>query len=145
MKPIALRPLARADVRPFYRQVAAILRDAIADRTYAAGERIPSVRDLATHFGVTALTIGAGLKELVNEGLITSRKGFGFYVLTNNVERESTGRAASPLDRKLRRLLHHLGRLPGIPLAKLPALLTEIAEVAREIEDDLQPPEDRRT
>ncbi|WP_052281256.1 GntR family transcriptional regulator [Nocardia vulneris] len=68
-------------VRP-YRQVAATLREEIANGKYATGQRIPSARELAELFGVALATAVKAVDELRDEGLIETRRGTGSFVRT---------------------------------------------------------------
>jgi len=65
---------------PVYRQVAAILRERIAEGTYQPGRRLPSGRDLVQEFGIAQLTARKALKVLVDEGTAEMTPGMGTYV-----------------------------------------------------------------
>jgi DNA-binding GntR family transcriptional regulator len=67
---------------PVYRQVAAILRDRIADGTYPPGRRLPSVTGLVQEFGIAQLTARKALRVLVDQGLAEMSPGMGTYVKT---------------------------------------------------------------
>ncbi|MFH9135110.1 winged helix-turn-helix domain-containing protein [Streptomyces griseus] len=65
---------------PRWRQVADVIRQRIADGTYAPGTRVPSVVDLLNEFGIatsTAQKVHRGLRE---EGLIYTEPGLGSFV-----------------------------------------------------------------
>lgn len=62
-------------------QVADALRAGISDgKTYPAGTRLPSVRDLADHFGVAPGTVQLALDALRQEGLVFSAGNRGNFV-----------------------------------------------------------------
>lgn len=63
-----------------YRQIADELRGRIASGDLAAGERMPSEKDLAQRYGVAALTARRAMQELRWEGLIVGRRGFNAKV-----------------------------------------------------------------
>lgn len=65
---------------PVYRQVAAILRERIADGTYEPGRRLPSVRGLVEEFGIAQLTARKALRVLVDDGDATMTPGMGTFV-----------------------------------------------------------------
>ncbi len=65
---------------PAYRQVAAVLRQRIADGTYQPGRRLPSITALVQEFGVAQLTARKALRVLVDEGLAEMTPGMGTFV-----------------------------------------------------------------
>ena len=66
-----------------YRQVAAELRQAIAEDAYGSGGRLPSEKALTEHFNVSRGTVRQALAMLRNDGVITSRRGTRRVVLDN--------------------------------------------------------------
>jgi GntR family transcriptional regulator len=70
----------REDDRPPYRQIAAMLRDAISTDALAPGEKLPSEAALIEHFGVARMTVRQALQELRGEGLIIAEHGRGVFV-----------------------------------------------------------------
>ncbi|WP_227308567.1 aminotransferase-like domain-containing protein [Acidisoma cellulosilyticum] len=66
----------------------AAIRARMANRTLAGGDRLPSIRGLATSMGVSPSTVVEAYDRLSAEGLIRPQRGSGFYV---------AGRAAGPL------------------------------------------------
>ena len=49
----------------------------------APGEKIPSVRELAVGMGVNSHTVLKAFDELQQQGLITPRRGMGFFLADN--------------------------------------------------------------
>ncbi|MGN6422082.1 MAG: GntR family transcriptional regulator [Asticcacaulis sp.] len=72
--------LASDDPAPLYMQLQKILRDAIVTRLLSPEAAIPPERDLADEFGVSRLTVRKAVDGLVEEGLITRRRGAGTFV-----------------------------------------------------------------
>lgn len=72
--------LDEADPRPLYEQIASTLRRAVADGDLAAGDRLPSGRDLAESSGVTLETVQRAYRVLAEEGVVVSRVGRGTSV-----------------------------------------------------------------
>ena len=68
------------DSRPTYLQVADVLRAEITRGQLPAGERLGSVRDLASRFNIAAVTVQSALRVLRDEGLIVARSTRGYYV-----------------------------------------------------------------
>jgi DNA-binding GntR family transcriptional regulator len=58
-------------------RVATALRAELAD--VASGTRLPSVRELASRFGVSSTSVTRALATLKAEGLVVSRQGLGTY------------------------------------------------------------------
>ncbi|USI72740.1 GntR family transcriptional regulator [Sphingomonas morindae] len=65
---------------PLYLQLHQLIRDAIAREILAHGDAIPAERDLATEYGVSRITVRRAIGELVEQGLLTRRRGAGTFV-----------------------------------------------------------------
>jgi 2-aminoadipate transaminase len=65
---------------PLYRQIAARLRDEIAAGRRAAGDRLPTIRALASELGVNRDTVALAYEALASEGLVESTVGRGTFV-----------------------------------------------------------------
>jgi len=66
--------------QPIYRQIMDSVVGGILDGIYPEGEMLPSVRQLATEYGVSPLTAGKVFNELSRENLLDKRIGIGFAV-----------------------------------------------------------------
>lgn len=76
------RPIAvnlRSPVPP-YEQIRSQISSIITSGSLKPGERLPTVRNLATDLGVAAGTVARAYKELEHEGLIESRRRHGTVV-----------------------------------------------------------------
>jgi GntR family transcriptional regulator len=71
----------KTDRRPAYVQVADLLRSQIRDGVYRPGERLPSVRSLATLHEIAPETAKKGVGVLRAEGLVGGKDGNGSVVL----------------------------------------------------------------
>lgn len=60
--------------------IAARLRQAILDGSYAYGERLPAERELAEHFSASRSTVREALRRLEAAHLVTRRIGSGTFV-----------------------------------------------------------------
>lgn len=68
------------DSRPTYLQVADTLRTEISSGAVGPGDRLPSVRDLASRFDIAGVTVQSALRVLRDEGYISSRSTRGYFV-----------------------------------------------------------------
>jgi DNA-binding FadR family transcriptional regulator len=76
-----------------YELVADRLKGLILDGTYPAGARLPAERHLASSLGVGRATVREAIAELVNQGIIETRRNSGSYVLPNALEAMRTAKA----------------------------------------------------
>ncbi|WP_439112385.1 PLP-dependent aminotransferase family protein [Hydrogenophaga sp.] len=72
--------LGAQDALPLHRQLYEALRRAMLDGKLAAGERLPSSRDLAQDLNLSRNTVVAAINQLSVEGYLASRVGSGTYV-----------------------------------------------------------------
>ncbi len=68
------------DARPIYAQIVDGLRSQILAGVLPAGERLPSVRELAGELTINPNTIQRAYRELENAGLIATVPGKGCFV-----------------------------------------------------------------
>ena len=69
----------RSDL-PIYSQLVDLFRQRIASGALPPGERLASVRDLATEAGVNPNTMQRALQELERQGLVFSQRTSGRFV-----------------------------------------------------------------
>lgn len=69
---------------PIYEQIVNQIRDAVVAGELAAGEAMPSIRNLAKELSVSVITTKRAYEELENEGVIKSVAGKGFYVCSQS-------------------------------------------------------------
>ncbi|MEM8580443.1 MAG: phosphonate metabolism transcriptional regulator PhnF [Pseudomonadota bacterium] len=110
---------------PLWRSIAATLRNAIADGHYPEGSRLPTEAELAGRFGVNRHTIRHALKQLIEDGLVHSRRGAGTYVLAKPLD--------YPLGKRVRfrQNLQAAGRIPGRRLLSVETRAASQPEAAR--------------
>lgn len=65
---------------PIYRQLVDLMIARILDQTYREGEMMPSVRQLATEYGVNPLTASKAYQELAKFDLTEKRRGIGLVI-----------------------------------------------------------------
>ena len=68
------------DPRPIYRQLRDRVVAMILEGVLAEGDPLPSVRTVAAEYRVNPLTVLKSYQELVDEGLVESRRGRGMFV-----------------------------------------------------------------
>jgi GntR family transcriptional regulator len=69
--------------RPMYLQIMDQIKQKIAVGDWAAGEEIPSIRQLAVSLQVSVITIKRAYLELEREGVIVTHHGKGSFVAPN--------------------------------------------------------------
>ncbi len=79
---------------PVYQQIMEHFRGAILKGEYQSGERIPSVRELATQARVNPNTMQRALSELERERLLVSHGTLGRFVTYDDTVLESLRRSA---------------------------------------------------
>lgn len=65
---------------PIYAQLIGQIKHGIVSGAFPPGERLPSVRDLATEAGVNPNTMQRALTELERDGLVYSQRTAGRFV-----------------------------------------------------------------
>jgi GntR family transcriptional regulator len=76
--------ISQADKRPMYLQIMAQIKQRIAVGDWAAGQPIPSIRQLAVDIGVSVITVKRAYLELEREGVIVTRQGKGSFVASDS-------------------------------------------------------------
>ena len=72
-------PLSK-EAGPISRQVYLGLRQAVLNRTFRPGDRLPATRDLAEQLGVSRTVVLLAYDQLLAEGFVEGRAGSGTYV-----------------------------------------------------------------
>jgi GntR family transcriptional regulator len=67
------------DALPIYAQIERQIRALLGRGYWAAGDRLPSVRETATRLRVNPLTVVKAYRELQREGLLETRPGAGVF------------------------------------------------------------------
>jgi GntR family transcriptional regulator len=77
---------------PFYRQIIDQVKAAIATETIAAGDRLPTVRQLAVDLSINPNTVSRAYTELELTGLVETQMGSGTFVGNRPVEKDDVER-----------------------------------------------------
>ncbi|MFZ0294015.1 MAG: GntR family transcriptional regulator [Candidatus Sulfotelmatobacter sp.] len=70
------------DSQPIYRQLRDRVVAMILDGVLKEGDPLPSVRNVAAEYRVNPLTVLKGYQQLVDEGLVESKRGLGMFINT---------------------------------------------------------------
>lgn len=77
---------------PIYSQLIAQIKVGIVSGAFPPGERLPSVRDLATEAGVNPNTMQRAMTELERDGLVYSQRTAGRFVTEDHAVIEAAKR-----------------------------------------------------
>jgi GntR family transcriptional regulator len=95
-----------ADPTPLYAQLDRGIRAAIAAGRLKAGDRLPTVRQLAVDLAINANTVAKVYAELERAGVLATRRGIGTFVRDN--PSPNTSPARRDRERELRPLVDRL-------------------------------------
>ena len=76
-----------SEPKGIYLQIADQIRERVLEGDWEAGERVPSIRELAVELGVNPNTVTKSYQQLVDRGIISSRRGLGYFVSADARER----------------------------------------------------------
>ena len=119
------------DSRPIYEQIKDGLRKLIVTGALGTGEKLPSVRSLATQLSINPNTIQRAYNELEGEGYIYSVPGKGSFAAGNDSADEARRKE---LLEKLRELVAELKYL-GVTGEELAALVSDAPGAPRQSEE----------
>ena len=69
-----------SEPKGIYLQIADQIRERILRGEWKAGERIPSIRELAVELGVNPNTVTRSYQKLLDRELISNQRGRGYFV-----------------------------------------------------------------
>jgi GntR family transcriptional regulator/MocR family aminotransferase len=84
---------------PLYRQLYEAYRNAIVERRFRGGQRVPSTRSLAAELGISRIAVLGAFEQLLAEGYFESRPGSGTFVaaaLPDEILRPRPAAAGAP-------------------------------------------------
>jgi GntR family transcriptional regulator len=79
------------DATPIYAQLERALRAAIAAGRLTAGDRLPTVRELAVELRINANTVARVYAGLEQDGVLETRRGVGSFVRATPSQARSKG------------------------------------------------------
>jgi len=111
--------------RGIFQQIADTLSHRILDGRIRAGDRVPSVRDLAEEFEVNRNTLLRTYSLLSDAGIIENKRGVGFFVAEDAVDRIRTNEKTEFYANELPEFLNKV-RLLKLTLFDLSELIQEL-------------------
>ena len=94
-----------SEPKGIYLQIADQVRERILQGEWSAGERIPSIRELAVELGVNPNTVTRSYQALVDRRLIANQRGRGYFVSDDAVMRALAEMKAEFLRDELPRII----------------------------------------
>ena len=107
---------------PIYTQLIEQIKVGIVTGVFPRGERLPSVRDLATEAGVNPNTMQRAMMELERDGLVYSQRTSGRFVTEDETMIQQAKRSLA--ERHIKTFLAAMGRL-GFQREEMIALLRQ--------------------
>ena len=114
----------RSDL-PIYSQLIEQIKLGIVSGSFLPGERLASVRDMATEAGVNPNTMQRALQELERDGMVYSQRTAGRFVTENMQVIERAKKKLA--EEQIRSFLEAMKKL-GYRQEEIPALLKEKEE-----------------
>lgn len=112
-----------------YQQIAEQVRDRIAGGEWPAGDRIPSVREMAVTLGVNPNTVTRSYQTLLDNGIIDNRRGIGYFVAETAREKIMEDMKKDFIGDEIPRLFRMMEKL-GIDLNELLSLYESFGKEA---------------
>lgn len=94
--------------KAIYIQIADLICEKILSKTFKEEERIPSVRELAVDLEVNPNTVMRTYEYLQDLHIITNKRGVGFFVNTDSVERVTTYLRKEFMEQELPNLFNNM-------------------------------------
>lgn len=112
------------DAKPIYEQIKEGLRKLVVSKALDAGEKLPSVRELASQLAINPNTIQRAYRELESEGYIYTLAGKGTFVAENkDIYDDRQSELLTEFDELVTELIYL-----EVPKEKLCERVNEIAE-----------------
>jgi GntR family transcriptional regulator len=117
---------------PVYRQIIDQVRGGVASGSLAAGDQLPTVRQLAVDLEINPNTVMRAYRELELGGLIETHQGTGTFISDKKVEKKSAERE------------RQLGQMVGELAARAGAAGFTVEELIERLRELLPRPAQRR-
>lgn len=117
---------------PVYRQIIDQVRAGVASGTLAAGDQLPTVRQLAVDLAINPNTVMRAYRELELGGMLETHQGTGTFISDKKIEKKSSERE------------RQLGQMAGEFAARAGAAGFTLEELIDRMRELLPPPAQRR-
>ncbi|MCM1137453.1 MAG: GntR family transcriptional regulator [Duncaniella sp.] len=97
--------------KPIYKQIIDYSFGQILSGAWSQGERVPSVRELSVLLSVNSHTVLKAYEYLQAEGIITPKRGMGFYLSTDALSRVNSARRQEFFDTTLKEMFKEMNLL----------------------------------
>jgi len=111
---------------PMYKQLTDQIKDAIAEGSLKAEDRLPSIREMARELQISEITVKRAYTDLESEGYILTRSGLGSFVAEINQEKWRQEKLAE-IRGEIRKLLS-IGKKFGITAPELIKIIRDMEE-----------------
>ena len=123
-----------SEPKGIYLQIADQVRERILRGEWKAGERIPSIRELAVELGVNPNTVTRSYQKLLDRELISNQRGRGYFVSENAAERALNDMKEEFMRDELPRFIEAM-RLLGIGLEEIAGALSRSGSLGHKGDD----------
>src|SRR6266478_4806618 len=110
---------------PVYRQLIDQVRSGMALGSLAAGDQLPTVRQMAVDLAINPNTVMRAYRELELSGLLETHQGTGTFVAKNKLERKDAER-----ERQLTQLVSDFAARVGAAGFAIEELVERLSELA---------------
>jgi len=117
----------RLDLRsgvPVYRQLIDQVRAGVASGTLAAGDQLPTVRQLAVDLAINPNTVMRAYRELELGGMLETHQGTGTFISNKRIEKKSSER-----ERQLAQMAGEFAARAGAAGFSLEELIDRMSEL----------------
>lgn len=112
------------NTKPIYLQIADRICDQVTAGTYPPGERIPSVRLLASEMQVNFNTVMRSFEYLASRDIISNKRGVGYFITPEALSKIEIERKATFYNDELKYFFSRLTGM-GVTSAELEKLYTD--------------------
>ena len=123
-----------SEPKGIYLQIAEQIRERILRGEWKAGQRIPSIRELALELGVNPNTVTRSYQKLLERELITNQRGRGYFVGERATERARDEMKDEFMRDELPRIIGTM-RLLGIGVNDIADAMTQPSGIEQEGDD----------